>query len=79
MSNELTINAIRCRKYRADHHERVICSDCCKSYIKSNKGTHLRSKYHKLIVYCKKVMFDHNTYIKNKNIDNNMLVNVNGV
>jgi hypothetical protein len=64
-------------KYRKTHNQRVICKDCNISYIKCNKSHHVKNKYHKMIIYCKKVILDHNTFIKNNN-NKNMLVNVNG-
>lgn len=67
------------QKYRKTHDYREICDICKKSYIKYNKHKHTASKIHQVIALCKKVMMDHNNYLKNNNNNNiNMLINING-
>lgn len=45
------------RKY--NRNERVTCEVCQKKYIKQHKARHYKTKYHKLIEYCKKIMSAH--------------------
>lgn len=42
--------------------EYVICEECGIKYQKWNKYNHKRSRNHKIFVYCKEKIMNHNTY-----------------
>jgi hypothetical protein len=52
----------RYEKYKNYHNAKMVCDTCRKTYTRCNKTHHLRSKYHKLVAYCKKKIIDYNIH-----------------
>lgn len=45
-------------RYKKQHTEKVKCDTCNKFYVRCNKCKHVKTQFHKLVSYCKKIMLE---------------------
>lgn len=48
----------------AHRRRRIICKDCKISFNYTNKTRHEKSKFHRMVIYCKKKLYDHEMQAK---------------